>query len=298
MASEIEANRLFKALMDGEKFSIDLPDFSGPEWKLPYDANSDLYKPVEKMTVDRLTEGKVDGSGVFDQVMASLKAHLKEEYDNDRITASEYVKAYIAMTEAALAQSVQFLTQQDQAYWAAVLAQAQAITAKVQLVSAQVEAARIQLTAKTAQADYALTKLKLSTEDTNYSIGQYNLTNIMPLQKDGQKIQNDTGTYTLGTMLPGQFKLVQEQTEAQRGQTSDTRTDGQPVKGLVGKQKDLYSQQIDSYKRDIEIKASKIWTDLWSVMKTMDESLLPPTQLANSNIDTILGTIRANNQLG
>ena len=88
------------------------------------------------------------------------------------------------------------------------------------------------------------------------------------------------------------------QSEAQRAQVSDTLSDGTPVAGLIGKQKDLYTQQINSYKRDAEVKAGKLWIDAWITMKTIDEGLLPPDQFTNTEINEVLATLKTNNVLG
>ena len=88
------------------------------------------------------------------------------------------------------------------------------------------------------------------------------------------------------------------QSEAQRAQVSDTLSDGTPVAGLIGKQKELYTQQIASYKRDAEVKAGKMWVDAWITMKTIDEGLLPPDQFTNTEINEVLNAIKANNSIG
>ncbi|MFV0357750.1 MAG: hypothetical protein ACK5LG_21990 [Bacteroides thetaiotaomicron] len=88
------------------------------------------------------------------------------------------------------------------------------------------------------------------------------------------------------------------QSEVQRAQVSDFLSDGSPVAGLVGKQKALYTQQIESYKRDAEVKAAKLWTDAWITMKTIDEGLLPPDQYTNAEINEVLATLKTNNVLG
>ena len=74
--------------------------------------------------------------------------------------------------------------------------------------------------------------------------------------------------------------------------------DGTTVTGLLGKQKELYSQQITSYKRDAEVKAGKLWIDAWITMKTIDEGLLPPDQFTNTEINEVLATLKTNNLLG
>lgn len=133
---------------------------------------------------------------------------------------------------------------------------------------------------------------------------KYNLDEIMPLQAEmlgyqmeGVKADTEGKRFNIDYVLPKQLILVGEQAEAQRAQTSDTRSDGSSVVGLLGKQKDLYNQQIISYQRDSEVKAAKIFTDAWITQKTIDEGLLAPYGFTNSSLDTILSALKANNNL-
>jgi len=106
--------------------------------------------------------------------------------------------------------------------------------------------------------------------------------------------------------------LLPEQYEAARAQTLDTRSDGTPVLGILGKQKEyqdkqmdvadtqiqLYNQQIDSYKRDAEVRSGRLWIDAWITQKTIDEGLLPPEGFSNANLDDVLEVIKVNNGFG
>jgi len=177
---------------------------------------------------------------------------------------------------------VQFLLGRDRAFWEAQTAQIQAFTARVGLEASKVQLAAVQLEALNQRANFALTKLKLATESITYCTAQYSLEQMMPQQLLNLKVQET---------------LLKEQMEAQRGQTSDARTDGIPISGVMGKQKDLYTQQITSYKRDSEIKGAKLFTDAWITMKSIDEGLLPPTGFTNDSIDTVLTAIKLNNEL-
>ena len=272
---DVNANQLMLSLMEGENIEIPEIDFNDPSFAIPNDLNSDLYKAVVRLTNQDLTQGVVGGSGTFDALMGGFKAHLKEEFDANRISGAEYTKAFVALTEGAMSNAVQFLLGRDAAFWQAVTAQANAITARVQLETAKVQYAGVLLEALNSRANYALTKLKLATEDVAFA----------------------TGEFQLGFILPQQRLLLLEQTESARAQTLDNRTDGALVVGVLGKQKDLYTQQIISYQRDAEVKAGKLWTDAWTVQKTIDEGLLPPTNFQNATLDTVLTTIRDNNNL-
>ena len=280
--ADIEANALMLSLTAGEDFTIPEVDFSKPEFQLPFDPDGPLYAAVPQITINDLTTRVIGGAGVFDSLMDAFKAHLREEMDKNRITGAEYTKAYIALSESAMSQSVAFLLGKDQAFWQAQTAQFQAITARVEMESSKIRAAAIQLEALNTKANFALTKMKIASEEIGVCTAKYNLETMLPQQLKNLTVQED---------------LLSEQMEAQRGQTSDTRTDALPVRGVMGKQKDLYAQQITSYQRDSEVKAGKLFTDAWITMKSIDEGLLPPSGFANASIDTVLTALKTNNEL-
>lgn len=204
-----------------------------------------LRKPCGVDNSD-LTERKVDGCGTFDVLMSSVYAHLRTEFDKNRITGAEYTKAYIALTESVISNSVQFLLQKENAYWQAVAGQLEVV--------------------KTAKA----------------------------IEEIEQNIINKTKE---ALVLDEQRKLVKEQMESQLAQTLDVRTDSAAVSGLIKTQKDLYNQQIDSYKRDAETKVGKLLIDTWTTQKTVDEGLTAPTQVSNANLDTLISALRTRNTI-
>lgn len=274
-SAEVEANRLLEELTKGDDFTLPDIDMSGPEWDIPGGDGSPIFGAITKITNESLTTREVGGSGTFDALMESAHNHLKAEFKANRITGGEYTKAYIAMMESCMSNAVQFLLGRDQAYWAAALAQIQAVTARVTLATSKAQYVLAKIQALSAKGEYALTKMKIATESETYCAALFNV----------------------NQMLPQQLKLITEQTESQRAQTLDTRTDGAVVKGSVGKQKELYSQQITSYQRDAEVKASKLFTDAWITQKTIDEGLNPPNGFTNASIDTILAKLKSNNGL-
>ena len=315
--ADTTANTLLTSLLAGKSFNLPDVDLSDGRFQIP-DEDDSLYDNVERLTNEDLTTRVVDGSGVFDALMSGLSAHLKKEYEQNRITGEQYTKAYTASLGGALQTAASFLLGRDQAYWQAVLAQMQARTTEIQVVTArvQLEVAKAQLAtariqAMNAEAEFALTKMKIATEDQQYCLlkvqteqGEYTLTEIMPLQmaqltlqNSGLDLDNDTKSFTLTQILPTQKTLLEEQVEVQRAQTMDTRTNGVEIRGSVGKQKDLYTQQITSYQRDAEVKAAKLFTDAWITQKTIDEGLLPPGAFRNDSINVILRNIKANNDI-
>jgi len=249
------ANQLYELMIAGE--DLDFPDIDLDDSKFTI-PGTDLNEAVSKLSNSDLTEKSIEGNGTFDVVLKALSVQLKAEREAERITGGEYTKAYIAMMEAALGNSVQFLINRDQAYWNAQTAQIQAITALIKLEEAKIDFKAKAVQAKQIAAQFALTKLQLSNAEE-------------------------------------QRELIQEQVETQRSQTMDERRDGTIVTGSVGKQKDLYNQQITSYQRDAEVKATKVFADAWTVQKTVDEGLEPPDGFINANLDKALAKLLLNN---
>lgn len=58
--------------------------------------------------INELTEGTVDGSGVFDVLMQAVKAHLRVEFDAGRIRATDYANVYTMSVGQVLAESTQY----------------------------------------------------------------------------------------------------------------------------------------------------------------------------------------------
>lgn len=268
LPAETVADNMMTAL--GVDITLPEVDLNGPEFTIPSADDNPLYDDIQALTIAELTTATVGGSGTFDVVMKSIKEHLAEQFTKGRITGDQYTKAYIELTTAALSTGLQFLLQKDQSKWSAVLVQLQARKAEIEAVTARLglETAKYQLAAARSQAElleaqYVLTQLQISN-----AVAQYETTNA---QKD----------------------LVVEQLEAARAQTRETLSDGvTPVAGMIGKQKALYTQQIDSYVKDAKYKGAKIFADSWIAQKTIDEGLTAPTVFTNATIQTVLENIR------
>lgn len=244
--------------------NFSLPDWDWDDFKIPDDLLAALKKGPRRLTEADLTERKPKGKGMFDAIMQSYSAHLLEEYEATRITGAEYTKAYIALGQTALTGAIQYLTAQEQLYWQSIAAQLAAIKAMVDIAIAKMQLAMAMMQAYNARVTYANTKLTLAVTNAQYGLAVTNT------------------------------KKASEEVEATRAQTVDTRTDGATVAGIVGKQKDVYSQQVLSYKHHDQTEATKLHTDAWQVMRTSDEGLLPPSAFENSTLDSMLTKLNEN----
>lgn len=241
---------------------------------------------VSKLSIADLTSGVVAGTGAFDKIMVSMAAHLKNEYDKNRITGAEYTKAFIAATELALSQGASFTLACERQYWDTLLLQQQTVAAKLQ--------------AENLLAEYAIKKLQLAKLSSEYCASEFNVNTLLPKQAEmltkqiaGQETSNQIAAYNLANMLPEQLKLVKEQFESARAQTKDTRSDGSAIEGSIGAQKLLHAQQVTAYVQDSKLKVAKIFSDSWITQKTLNEDIPAPAQLINDSVNTVLSNLRA-----
>lgn len=284
------ANQLLPSLIDGKDFSIPDVDLGSDDFKFPKpDPNDPIFGELKSLTNEDLTEKDRDnGKGTFDVVLSAVSKALKIEYDSGRITGNQYTQVYMESISVALGNSIQYLLSKDQSFWQSALIQQQAQAAQIAVIKAKLEAIALRYgiaesyyRMRNTEAEYALLKMKVATEDATYC---------------ATVAQKDQVDYTTKNILPAQKALTQEQVETARAQTMDTRSDGStPVRGSVGKQKDLYTQQITSYQRDSEVKAAKLFTDAWITQKTIDEGLLAPNGFTNNSLDQVLVVLKRNN---
>lgn len=131
------------------------------------------------------------------------------------------------------------------------------------------------------------------------------ISGLVGLQKRNLTSDADTKDYNLANTMPTQLNLlleqidlVAEQKEGERSKTMDVRSDGSTIiEGSVGKQKDLYDQQIDSFVKDAKQKAAKMYLDGWITQKTLDENLAAPSELEVPSVSAVLLSLKNENNL-
>lgn len=62
----------------------------------------------EEFNISELTEVNVNGNGIFDTLMRSVKLHIKEEWDKERIRDTDYSNVYLGALKEVLGLSVQY----------------------------------------------------------------------------------------------------------------------------------------------------------------------------------------------
>lgn len=328
-----KANSLTNFLSQGENFTFEPPNLDGDSFKLISPIN--VHEPLP-LTNASLTTGNLDGTGALDVILKTLQGALWAEYKANRITGAEYTKAYIALMETALGNATQFVLQRDQASMQAAVLAAQLVEARLKIEEAKVRIAALSLEAKTNQILYLKAKEELALVEVQYCTETFKLENTLPKeatlltsqigstntdialklkQRDLviEQIETERGntsdTRTDGTTNSGlvgrdrltkdkQIELISEQIEAERAKTLDTRTDGVTlVRGSIGSEKAVQAQQAISFKRNDELNAAELFGKAWITSKTADEGLEPPASFANPSLEVILNRIKINNGL-
>jgi len=236
------------------------------------------------ITVSGLTagSGSLTGTGVFDELMKAVEAHVKEEYSKGRIKGGDYATVYLGALQSVMDRSLQFMLQQQRTDLEAQLLQEQIQNAIAERT--QIEAQ----TALTNQQKINLQAEKLQTEAQTGLIEQ----------QTANAITEGTVLVAQECKLRGEYDLIMEQklkTVAetallnQKKVTEQAQTDGAGIgpDSVVGKQISLYEAQKDGYIRDAEQKAAKLLVDTWNVRKTMDDTT--PVSSVNKLGDEYVG---------
>ena len=234
---------------------------------------------VAILTTD-LTTGALDGTGVFDQLMRSVKPHIKAEYDSGRIKGAEYSQVYLAAVNSAMSQSIEFLLKQD------------ATKAQNEILEQQ----KLQLVAETASA---VAQTALLTEQKSLVSKDI----LQRTQETLTEVENTLVATAAKCKLQGEFDLiVQQKLKAiqetailtQKVVTETAQTNGASVSAnsVIGSQVALYSAQKDGFIRDAEQKAAKLFFDTWNVRRTTDSTVAATTGVGGNNLtDADIGAV-------
>lgn len=275
---DTNAKTLLESVTQGLDFSVPNVDFNDAAFEIPEGLAEALKNVPDKLTIEMLTERKVDGAGCFDAIMKAMRVHLAEEYEAGRITGAEYTKAYIATMQVSLQQAVAYLLGKDQAFYQALDTQAKALASNIDAYAAKVRLAIAQAQAHLVKAQYAGEVLKLGTIDkqTDQIMAQTDLTDAQTETQKQQKL------------------LLVEQTEQAHSQVSDTRLDGTtPVEGYVGNQNSLLKQQVQSFKNDHIVKGAKIFADSFATQLSMSTATVDGTGLDAAGINKAVTTLQS-----
>lgn len=245
--------------------------------------------------VTSLTDGSVNGDGVFDKLMTSVTAHVERQYSNSRITGADYANVYLGSLTTVLNQSSSFLLQSEQLNKQLLLLDEQIanVQANTELVTAQKD----KLTADTDLVNAQKEKLEA---DTAISVKQLEVLQAQIEQSNASKLltnqQKTNAEAQYDLILKQQDKADKETALLEQKLTTEiaqTIGDETTVKGILGKQMELIQKQAEGFDRNAEQKLTKMMIDTWTVRQSTDGADTLNNGLADDQINNVLNIAKA-----
>lgn len=242
------------------------------------------------LTVRSLTGGEKEGSGVFDELMRTIKSHVHQELAEGRITEKAYSEVYLGALQFALNSATNYALAYEKANKELAVLDEQIKQNQKQNELLELQKEQLLLANTTAQYNlsYTLPEQLIQIKKQNEKlIGEINhvtsqtsqvsaQTALVVKQEDlvDEQIRDAKDKYTnpIGGINKAQYdKLIAEKGIAdqklitEKAQTMDT-VDGTAIAGLVGKERNLKQNQADSFLRNAEIQVAKLYSDTFAVM--------------------------------
>lgn len=252
------------------------------------------------MAIDQrtLTTGEVEGSGIFDELMRTVKAHAQGELTAGRLTEQSYAQVYLGGLQNVLQVATQYALRYEIANKELLIADEQLKQNQKQNELLDLQKEQLRIANDTAQYnyDFILPKQLAQLDLQNTQLTKSNdLITKQLLQADAQlsitgkqedlvdeQIIAATGQHTdLTTGLIGAQlrkanneadimaqKLLTEKAQTEGSFWTETNTTG--TGGLIGAELRLKDTQKDSFLRDAEQKAAKMYTDVFATLYATD----------------------------
>ena len=258
---------------------------------------------ISPITVDELTTETVDGTGVFDKLMRTNKAHLEQEFQKTRIKGPEYATVYLGSLQSVLQASIQFLLERDKTTLAALMLKQQYILAQVEVMKAAVQLAILEQSLLKLPAELAMLAAQTAVQvqqRLNLIAEEEGIRAKTALTE--QQTLNAGVEFTVlvaqECKLRAEYNLLLDQILkakqevlllAQKVATERAQTDGSATStdSQIGRQNALYMAQAAGFARDAEQKAAKMMIETWSVRRGTNEGEL--ANMENLLHDTKIG---------
>lgn len=237
----------------------------------------------DPLNITDLTLKTLDGTGVLDQMLATMRVHLAEQFDKERIQGTEYAEVYLGAFQSTLAAAIQFLLARrklgldlklQEAQISLTTAQEEQIRAEMQKIPYEIQALQKQLELADKQIAQADKQLELTQAQIQVQLKQLDL---MAEQLEQAKAQ--TAYY-------------EQRTITEKAQTSA----GVAATGsVIGTQIALMNKQADGYDRNAEQQAAQILANTWNVRRQTDEDTSANTtnKLDDASVGAVISKLAA-----
>ena len=237
----------------------------------------------DPLNITDLTLKTLDGTGVLDQMLATMRVHLGEQFEKERIQGTEYAEVYLGAFQSTLAAAIQFLLARrklgldlklQEAQISLATAQEEQIRAEMQKIPYEIQALQKQLELADKQIAQADKQLELTEAQIQVQLKQLDL---MAEQLEQAKAQ--TAYY-------------EQRTITEKAQTSA----GVAATGsVIGTQVALMNKQADGYDRNAEQQAAQILANTWNVRRQTDEDTSANTtnKLDDASVGAVIAKLAA-----
>lgn len=285
---------------------------------------------ITDFNIDELTTGTLNGKGTFDILMKAIEAHLRREYENQRIRGTDYANAYVGLINNALQQVTGYALEKAKLPLELQLTEAQIqklgadtilVTKQGGLVDAQIikemlEAEKIHLeTEHKLPRELAMLDAQIANIQFEAQLKEYELKHLKPVQlsiaqrelalKEKQlaiaekeiaikEEQLALARFGVEVKAPAEIESLNAQTGLynQKKITEQAQTDSSVIgKGsVIDMNNQVLAEQAQSYKNDGKIKVLSIMSDTWKVRRTDDPDEAPVNDINKFN-DPTIGTV-------
>ncbi|AUR93618.1 coil containing protein [Vibrio phage 1.188.A._10N.286.51.A6] len=242
---------------------------------------TNLYEADDMSALlELLTLNDKSGTGYFDVLMRSVHSHIQAEHQAGRITAGEYAKAYIEITNGTLGGVIQYIIQAPSAFKQALLADEQIAIAKEELkIREQEVLIRIEeLEQAKLQGDLIAAQVKkVEAETLNIEQSTRNL-----IKQEEQLVHEVEASLH-------KAKALEYRVDAEYAATHDVLPDGNPVKGTIGKDNAQKEAQSLSFKmRDMFQMINANQSSNTAQITTLSSVDIAPTYTTGNSIDSAI----------
>jgi hypothetical protein len=223
--------------------------------------------------ITELTTIELAGTGAFDKLMQTVKLHLTEEYDNNRIVGKEYAEVYLGAMSAVMQHAISYLHVQKQ------VKQTEAQTA----LTEQQTVTELSRTSDSIPAD-------LGYNSTTSVDGSVALEKLILATQDDKLIQDITDSHTtmlVGNILTGKQtdKLTADILDQDRKLDSDIAVNDQQILKLVADITDQDRKLTSDIAVNVQ-QISKMATDSTDQhTKMLEDNLLTAKQVTKLTAD-------------
>lgn len=221
--------------------------------------------------IGELTDADVNGNGVFDVLMRSVKAHLQQEYDAQRIRGTDYANAYV--------QSIAQVMQMANAY---TLAKAK-LPLELQLLEAEILKVATDTAVATKQGGLFDAQILNQMAQTN----QTNKQTELKLPAEVEQIKTQTGLiktqdelaeYDLEHKQPIEKQVLQKQVDQLNAQTNQvtkqTEVLDYELKNKLPKEVELMGKDLLIKQQQVELANKEL------LLKQYELTHIKPKELA------------------